>query len=78
MSSALAFRGATGSVVAATWSFGGCACPGHVLVLLGQRTGELIESLFRHRHELIRADANLAHRVVTLPQQQKSRYHRDG
>jgi hypothetical protein len=40
------------------------------------RGQELVESLFCHRHELISADANVAHRVVARPQQQKSPYHR--
>jgi hypothetical protein len=77
MSSALAFRRATVPRLRQRGRSEAPVAPGMLSCLSG-RGQELLESLFRHRHELIRADANLAHRVVTLPQQQKSRYHRDG
>jgi hypothetical protein len=77
MSSALVFRGTTVPRLRQGGRSEAALAPGMFSCFSG-RGQELIESPFCHRHELIRADANVAHRVVTLPQQEKSRYHRDG
>jgi hypothetical protein len=75
MSSALAFRGATVPRLRQCGRSEAALAPGMLSCFSG-RGKELIESLFCHRHELISADANAALRVVALPQQQKSPYHR--